>query len=145
MTFLRTHIIDISNLQLRHSKRFRLTHKQYNQISDRMIIEQEPYVYRRFEDDFNGERLLIRWSWTLLIFALSFLLLLSSLFFLYNQLISYSLILLSILLFLTGIFCKFRNERFTWNIDFSRHMITDEIINKVREDLLTQQNTTIKE
>lgn len=139
-TFLRTHIIDIADLKFRHSKRFRLSRKAYNQHTDNLIIDYHPSVYIRFEDEFQQERLLIRWSWTLLIFTLSFLNLLLSLFFLEQPYLVFPFICISVVLFIFGIISKKQCDNFSFNIDFSHIMITEDTVNNVRIQLLEKQN-----
>jgi hypothetical protein len=134
--FLRTHEINILNLRFRLFERFRFKNrKEYTRFTNKLILQQEPYVYRRFEDEYCQERLQVKVAWTVVAFLFSFVFILFWGLFIHNFIISYWLLGISVILFFTAIFLKKQYVQFANKIDFTRMVITDDIIIKVKEEL----------
>lgn len=133
---LRVHEVNLWNLKFRHSKKFQFRNrKEYTRYTNQLILNFEPYVYRRYEDEYNRERLLVKMSWTVMVFFVSFILLLIAFLFLYNPLVSYLIFTLSTLSFVSGVLLKRNYRKFAFNIDAARQLITDELIERVKQDL----------
>lgn len=134
--FLRIHEINIWNLKFRKSRQFRFRNqKARDKFTNKLILEYEPSVYRKFEDEFNRDLLHIKVSWTIVAFILSFTLALAAFVFLTNPKTSHSIAGISIIFFLTAIYLKNRYIRFAHDIDFIRTLITDDVISKAKKEL----------
>lgn len=138
--FLRTHKVNIWNLKFRKSRCFRFKNQNARKIfTNKLIIEYEPSVYRRFEDEYNREVLKIKVSWSIAVFTLSFLLVLPAFLFLTNPYVSFSVMGISIVLFLTAVYLKRKYIQFAYNIDFVRTLITDNVVLAARDELLNTE------
>lgn len=142
---LRLHELSIWNLKFKHSKRFQFRNREdYTQFTNQLIVNYEPYVYRRYEDEFNIERLFIKISWNIMVFSIAFLLLIIAFLFLSNHPISYLFLLISILCFVLGVLLKRNYIKFAFQIDVAKELLTDELIEKVKEDLLACKSKEIE-
>jgi len=137
--FRRNHEINIWELQFRHSKPFRFKNNhQKTLFENTIILNLEPHVYLSYNDEYNQETLKIRLSWMVFIFINSILFLLFAGFFLQIPIISCLLCGLSMVSFAVGVILKQSANKLAYNIDFTKEMITRDVIIATREIIQNQ-------
>lgn len=136
-TFLRLHQISIWNLKFRRSKRFRFKNKKNgNRITDELILNIDPYVFIRWNDERNREYLRIKLSYTIILFTNSVLFLIFGLLSFHLDELQYIFLFVSILFFISGIILKNHCRKFAYNIDFTKEMLTYEVIELTKMSIL---------
>jgi hypothetical protein len=142
--FLRTHEINILKLQFRHSQKFRFKNKkEKNNIEDNMILSLEPHSYMRWNDEFNQESLKIKLSWVVVANFTSFIFLSFTFFNHHNQIVAYSLIVLSVFTFILGRIMMHYAKKFSFNIDFTKQLLSEDVIKSTRKIIQNRRHNII--
>jgi uncharacterized membrane protein len=86
------------------------------------------HLYKFHQMEFNFEKLNILFSWYKLLEKMSFIILISNIFFIGNNILMCLISLLSIVCMLLSIYMKYKTLKFKVEMEITHYMLTDDVL-----------------